>query len=310
MLTRLSNAHTQVYFSRSGPPNDGAIAGPLNDMALRRLPLPVDSTLYTCGPQAFMDGIARAAGPWGLPMCAKLFGSRDAINPGIVGASPIHHPQAPDGAPGDGPLVTFSRSGLIAPWAGQRYARLLEFAEACDVSTRWACRSGVCHVCSTPTVSGAVRYVNDPPVPPPAGEVLLCSCEPDGPIVLDMWLVPTVERRSRDADRLSTYSDAVFAVIVTIMVLQLNVPDRPICPTDQIVAADRDLPRQLRLHRHHLDQPPPPITTDTSHHPAHHLDQLRTPLFRVAAAVHHRLDRTYQTRRNPSRHVCGTVRLR
>ena len=84
------------------------------------------------------------------------------------------------------PLVTFSRSGLGAPWAGQRYASLLEFAEACDVATRWACRSGVCHVCSTPTVSAEARYVNDPPVPPPAGEVLLCSCQPDGPIVLDM----------------------------------------------------------------------------------------------------------------------------
>ena len=187
LLTRLSNAHTQVYFSRSGPPNDGAIAGPLNDMALRRLPLPVDSTLYTCGPQAFMDGIARARWSVGITDVRKeLFGSRDAINPEIVGASPIHHPRAPDGAPGDGPLVTFSRSGLCAEWAGQRYASLLEFAEACDVSTRWACRSGVCHVCSTPTVSGAVRYVNDPPVPPRAGEVLLCSCEPDGPIVLDM----------------------------------------------------------------------------------------------------------------------------
>lgn len=34
-------------------------------------------------------------------------------------------------------------------------------------------------------------------------------------------------RESRDADRLSAYSDAVFAVIVTIMVLQLNAPNSP-----------------------------------------------------------------------------------
>ena len=116
----------------------------------------------------------------------ELFGSPDAINPGIAGASPIHRPQAPDGAPGDGLLVTFSRSVFSAPWAGQRYTSLLEFAEACDVPTRSAFRSDVCHVCSTPTVSGVVRYVNDPPVPPPAGEVLQCSCQPDGTIVLDM----------------------------------------------------------------------------------------------------------------------------
>ena len=187
LLARLPNAHTQVYFSRSGPSEDGVIAGPLDHAALGRLALPVDATVYTCGPRAFMDEIASASRLLGITdISRELFGSPDAINPGIVGESPIHHPRVPDGAPGDGPLVTFSRSGLSAPWAGQRYASLLEFAEACDVPTRWACRSGVCHVCATPTVSGAVRYVNDPPVPPPPGEVLLCSCQPAGPVVLDM----------------------------------------------------------------------------------------------------------------------------
>ncbi len=187
LLARLPNAHTQVYFSRSGPSEDGVIAGPLDGAALGRLALPVDATVYTCGPRAFMEQIASACRLLGITdVRRELFGSADAINPGIVGESPIHHPQVPDGTPGDGPLVTFSRSGLSAPWPGQRYASLLEFAEACHVPTRWACRSGVCHVCSTPTVSGAVRYVNDPPVPPPAGEVLLCCCQPAGPVVLDM----------------------------------------------------------------------------------------------------------------------------
>ncbi len=187
LLARLPNAHTQVYFSRSGPSEDGVIAGPLNDVALGRLGLPVDATVYACGPQAFMEQIASACQSMGITdVRTELFGSPDAINPGIVGESPIHHPRVPDGVPGDGPLITFTRSGLSAPWAGQRYASLLEFAEACDVPTRWACRSGVCHVCSTPAMSGAVRYINDPLVPPPAGEVLLCSCQPAGPIVLDM----------------------------------------------------------------------------------------------------------------------------
>jgi ferredoxin-NADP reductase len=187
LLARLPNAHTQVYFSRSGPSGDGVIAGPLDHAALGRLALPVDATVYTCGPRAFMEEIASACRLIGITdVRRELFGSPDAINPGILGESPIHHPRVPDGAPGDGPLVTFSRSGLSAPWAGHRYASLLEFAEACDVPTRWACRSGVCHVCSTPAVPGAVRYVNDPPVPPPPGEVLLCSCQPAGPIILDM----------------------------------------------------------------------------------------------------------------------------
>jgi ferredoxin-NADP reductase/MOSC domain-containing protein YiiM/ferredoxin len=187
LLARLPNAHTRVYFSRSGPFEDGVVAGRLNDAALQRLALPVDATVYTCGPQSFMQEVASACRSIGISdVRTESFGSLDAINPGIVGESSIHHPQIPDGAPGDGPMVTFSRSGLSAPWAAQRYASLLEFAEACDVPTRWACRSGVCHVCSTPILSGAVHYVNDPPVPPPPGEVLLCSCQPDELIVLDM----------------------------------------------------------------------------------------------------------------------------
>ena len=39
--------------------------------------------------------------------------------------------------------------------------------------------------------------------------------------------MPTVKQQPRDADRLSAYSDAVFAVIVTIMVLQLRAPHSP-----------------------------------------------------------------------------------
>jgi hypothetical protein len=176
-----------VYYSRSEQAGGGVVAGPLDEAALGRLPLPTDATVYVCGPPAFMDIIGGACRSTGITdVRTELFGSQGAINPGIVGESTVRRPRVPDGVPGDGPLVTFARSGLSAPWNGQRHASLLEFAEACDVPTRWACRSGVCHVCSTPTVSGAVRYVNDPPVPPPAGEVLLCSCQPAGPIVLDM----------------------------------------------------------------------------------------------------------------------------
>ncbi|MFZ0164035.1 MAG: MOSC domain-containing protein, partial [Trebonia sp.] len=97
LLARLPNAHTQVYFSRSGPSEDGVIAGPLDGAALGRLPLPVDATVYTCGPQAFMEQIASACRLLGITdVRRELFGSPDAINPGIVGESPVHHPQVPD----------------------------------------------------------------------------------------------------------------------------------------------------------------------------------------------------------------------
>ena len=170
LLARLPNAHTQVYFSRPGPFEDGVLAGRLDAVALGRLLLPVDATVYTCGPQAFMEGIAERVWPLGISdVHTELFGSPGAINPGIVGESPIHHPRFPPVPPGD--MAPGSRSpaaGSARRGPRQRYASLLEFAEACDVPTRWACRSGVCHMCSTPTVSGAVRYVNDPPVPPAA----------------------------------------------------------------------------------------------------------------------------------------------
>jgi ferredoxin len=63
---------------------------------------------------------------------------------------------------------------------------VLELADACDVPTRWSCRTGVCHTCTTPLLSGAVTYSPAPLEDPPDGEVLICCARPDGDIVLDM----------------------------------------------------------------------------------------------------------------------------
>jgi ferredoxin len=45
---------------------------------------------------------------------------------------------------------------------------VLDLADACDVPARWSCRTGVCHTCITPLLSGDVTYAPDPPDPPPA----------------------------------------------------------------------------------------------------------------------------------------------
>nr|MDP9167706.1 2Fe-2S iron-sulfur cluster-binding protein [Actinomycetota bacterium] len=66
------------------------------------------------------------------------------------------------------------------------YPSLLDFAEACDVPTRWSCRSGVCHNCETPLLSGSVRYVVDPLEPPADGNVLICVSVPAEELVLDL----------------------------------------------------------------------------------------------------------------------------
>ena len=89
------------------------------------------------------------------------------------------------GDPGPGPEVTFARSGLTVPWR-EDFASLLELAEACDVPTRWSCRTGVCHTCEAGLLAGSVTY-DPPPVDPPAdGQLLVCCAAPDDDVVIDL----------------------------------------------------------------------------------------------------------------------------
>ncbi|MDT3443175.1 methyltransferase domain-containing protein [Pseudofrankia sp. BMG5.37] len=60
------------------------------------------------------------------------------------------------GSPG-GP----ARSGLSVPWSDERRS-IIELADACDVPTRWSCRTGVCHTCVTLLLTGSVRYAPTP----------------------------------------------------------------------------------------------------------------------------------------------------
>ena len=83
-------------------------------------------------------------------------------------------------------MITFARSGLAAPFHAAVFSSLLEFAEACDVPTRWSCRTGVCHTCVTPLLSGQVHYRPDPLEPPADGQVLICCAQPASELVLDL----------------------------------------------------------------------------------------------------------------------------
>jgi ferredoxin len=71
-------------------------------------------------------------------------------------------------------------------WAPGRYGSLLDLAEQCDVPTRWSCRSGVCHTCVTPLVSGTATYSAEPLLPPEPNSVLVCCAEPASDMVLDL----------------------------------------------------------------------------------------------------------------------------
>ena len=154
---------------------------------LAELGLPAGATAYVCGPEQFMTDVGQALAGLGVDPAdvhTEMFGGRSRMNPGITGAKDVP-PHQPAGAAGAGALVTFSRSGLAVRWRDSE-ASLLELAEACDVPTRWSCRTGVCHNCVTPVLSGDVVYGPEPLEQPAGGEVLICCSRPTGDLVLDL----------------------------------------------------------------------------------------------------------------------------
>jgi ferredoxin-NADP reductase/MOSC domain-containing protein YiiM len=162
--------------------------GRLDRPTIFGLGLPADAAAYLCGPTQFMTDMRDALIATGLEPAhihSELFGARPPINPGIVNGAPGKPPHAPAGTPGTGPSITFARSGLTVNWSAE-YGNILDLAEACDVPTRFSCRSGVCHVCETGVVAGATRYVQAPLEPPDKGTVLICSAAPQGDLVLDL----------------------------------------------------------------------------------------------------------------------------
>jgi ferredoxin-NADP reductase/MOSC domain-containing protein YiiM len=190
LLTALPHGHEHVFYSAAtaGDHLDGAFTqGRLTREALIALSLPADATAYLCGPDAFMADMRHALTAAGIDpdrIHTEAFSALPSINPGLT-ARTARQPHQPPGAPGTGPQVTFVRSGISTAFPEDRRS-LLELAGACDVPTRWSCRTGVCHTCTTPLLSGAVIYAPAPLEDPPAGEVLICCARPDGDIVLDM----------------------------------------------------------------------------------------------------------------------------
>jgi ferredoxin-NADP reductase/MOSC domain-containing protein YiiM len=190
LLAGLPHAHEHVFYSKATPAERHrvhATHGRLSKDKLAGLGVPASATAYVCGPAAFMADMQDALAAIGLDPArirTELFGALPSINPGLTGpARPAPHP--PSGPAGSGPLVTFARSGLSVPFPATSRS-VLELADACDVPTRWACRTGVCHTCTTPLLAGGVSYAPDPLEPPPDGEVLICCARPRTDLVLDM----------------------------------------------------------------------------------------------------------------------------
>jgi ferredoxin-NADP reductase len=190
LLARLPSAHSLVYYtapSRRLAPDSAIRTGRLTADVVAGLNLPADANAYVCGPEPFMDDVSAALDAVGIAAArihTERFGARSPINPGVVRAdTPPPHP--PPGPPGGGHAVTFARSGLTTAWS-DTYSSVLELAEACDVPTRWACRTGVCHTCVTAVLSGEASYETPPLEAPGEGELLICSAQPTADLVIDL----------------------------------------------------------------------------------------------------------------------------
>ncbi|OBK37925.1 sulfurase [Mycobacterium sp. 1165196.3] len=180
LIGSLPHARQRVFLTET--------QGRLRRESIAELGLPTDATVYLCGPTQFMTDMRDALAGMGFDpsrIHTELFGALPAINPGVVETGERKPPHLPAGPLGVGPAITFTRSGLTVNWS-PAYRSILDLAEACDVPTRFSCRSGVCHVCVTGIVSGATTYVQRPLDPPGDGSVLICSAAPETDVVLDL----------------------------------------------------------------------------------------------------------------------------
>jgi len=191
LVKRLARGKNYIWYSRPGPEDrpgrDFDLPGHIARDALEKLGVPLDADFYLCGPSTFLNDMTSGLAALevsGERVHAEIFGAAKAITPGIAESShPRPHP--PEGPAGSGPRVSFARSGLNVCWS-PKFASLLEFAEACDVSVRWSCRTGVCHMCESGLISGQVAYQPEPLDAPARGNLLICCSQPEGDVVIDL----------------------------------------------------------------------------------------------------------------------------
>ncbi|MET8724455.1 MOSC and FAD-binding oxidoreductase domain-containing protein [Streptomyces misionensis] len=190
LLTQLPQAHEHVYYTAEATPHPDepyVTHGRPTAPSLTAMGIPTDADAYLCGPPAFMDGIGSFLRDHGLAperIHTEQFSALPAINPGVTPTVAVR-PHQPPGPTGTGPLITFARSGITTPWS-PAHASLLDLAEACDVPTRWSCRTGVCHTCITHLVAGDITYTTPPLELPEEGTVLVCCSRPTTEVVLDL----------------------------------------------------------------------------------------------------------------------------
>jgi len=191
LLNSISGSHSFIAYSKPDPTDrlgkDFDIEGHLDLASLQRLGIPTDADFYLCGPTGFQRDMTQGLISLHVSRDSihqEAFGPASSIEPGVVKRE-VKIPHAPVPNVGSGPIVSFTRSNLSVPW-DNRFKSLLEFAEACDVPVRWACRSGVCHTCECGILSGKLHYAPDPLDQPATGNALICCSIPESQVDLDL----------------------------------------------------------------------------------------------------------------------------
>jgi ferredoxin-NADP reductase len=191
LLDAIPGSHSAIAYSKPDPTDglgdDFDIRGHIDLTNLQKLSLPTEADFYLCGPTGFLMEMNRDLVSLGVPLGSvhqEVFGPANSMEPGASQVkTKIPHP--PVRSRGDGPRVSFTRSGLTVPWDNQ-FKSLLEFAEACDVPVKWSCRSGVCHMCECGLLNGNLRYTPEPLDRPAVGNALICCSIPDSEVDLDL----------------------------------------------------------------------------------------------------------------------------
>jgi ferredoxin-NADP reductase/MOSC domain-containing protein YiiM len=191
LLGAIPGSRSVIVYSRPDATDrlgkDFDIQGHLDFATLQRLGVPTEADFYVCGPTGFLGDMNRSLVSLGVRQDAvhqEIFGPANSIEPGVV-KSEAKIPHPPVRSTRNGPIVSFTRSGLAVPWDNQ-FKSLLELAEACDVPVRWSCRAGVCHTCETGLLSGTLRYSPEPLDQPAAGNALICCSTPESQVDLDL----------------------------------------------------------------------------------------------------------------------------
>ena len=190
LLQQLARGRSYILYSRPAPTDQEGVAfnasGHIGVALLEKIDVPRNSDFYLCGPSSFLQSMRDGLGRWGAlseHIHLEIFGTLDATTPGVA---PVEHtPHPPQGPIGPGPSVSFARSGITVAW-DPKFESLLALAEACDISVRWSCRTGVCHTCISGLISGSISYGPEPLERPGPGNVLVCCSQPTTNVIIDL----------------------------------------------------------------------------------------------------------------------------